>query len=171
MTSFASEAELLKYLAGEADGALDYATALIKSYCGWSIAEETTSYTVGPAGMGYVQLPTLHVTALTAVAADTSPIVVARSDEEFAATPMTWTPWGAVYGPFAAGTIISYTHGYNPVPNDIKAATLALAADIQAGGGGQVAAETILGYAVTYVAGTAVVPVTEILDRYKITTT
>jgi hypothetical protein len=171
--SFATAADLTAFLAGDADQALALAQGLIVGYCGWSILEQTgVTYTV-PAAVGIVNLPTLRLTALSAVDADGNPV------------ELNWTEAGVVYGTslaswltnipvgtalIAAGTVITYTHGYpaDEIPADLKLATLQLAADMQSGAGGQVAAETILGYSVTYVPGSGPVSTTEILDRYRI---
>jgi len=130
--AFASPAELATFLrtasqveadAGSGD-VLDTGTALlalsgasgaIRSVCGWSISQETVTETFA---LGQtVFLPTLNLTAVSVPSA---------------VDGVAWSRNGTVrlsnVYPFAAAAAITYTHGYDPVPDAVKAVCLELAA-------------------------------------------
>jgi hypothetical protein len=130
--AFASPAELATFLrtasqveadAGSGD-VLDTGTALlalssasgaIRSVCGWSISQETVTemFTLGQT----VFLPTLNLTAVSVPSA---------------VDGVAWSRNGTVrlsnLYPFAASAVVTYTHGYDPVPDAVKAVCLELAA-------------------------------------------
>lgn len=135
-TPFASPAELATHLrtatqaeadAGSGDTldtgaalqALAAASGAIRSVCGWSISQETRTDTV-PVVSGCIFLPTLYLTAAS--------VAISGS----AVDPSSVTVWrnGVLDVARTSGSAatVTYTHGYDPVPDVVKAVCLEWAA-------------------------------------------
>jgi hypothetical protein len=101
------------------------ASGMIRSHCGWDISQATVTDAVldGP-GSRNLWLPTLKLTAVASVAVNGDPLTVG--------TQYDWTGYGKLIHrgcwPSTPRSItITYTHGWNPVPDEVKTATLILA--------------------------------------------
>lgn len=125
---FATPTELASYLQtatqGEADAgnpnvldtavavlALESASAAIRSVCGWVISEETVTASLPWSGRFF--LPTLNLTALS-VAMAGNPLVVGA---------VSWSASGLVQvaAPYTSQLLaVTYTHGFNPVPDAVR---------------------------------------------------
>lgn len=132
MASFATPAELASWLqvasvdTASAQLQLNVATRAIINHCGWGILEATVTADPRDARGGRsLFLPTRHLTAVTDVVAD-GVALVAGTDYEW---------WG--YGELERlgrcwphkprSVLVTYTHGYTPVPDDVKGACLSIA--------------------------------------------
>lgn len=136
MASLASTSDLGTYLGTDisvsdtarAQQALDYASAKIRSYCGWTITQESLSdVSVDGSGTRDVWLDTLHLTAVSSVV-DNERSVTLTYDVDY-----TWVQDGRLHRPLGWKRIprllsVSYTHGYAEAPDDVKGVCLALAA-------------------------------------------
>lgn len=97
--------------------ALASASGAIRSVCGWSISQETVTetFTLGQT----VFLPTLNLTAVSVPSA---------------VDGVSWSRNGTVRllnkYPFPAAAAVTYTHGFDPVPDEVKAVCLEQAARI-----------------------------------------
>lgn len=132
MTSFATPAELASALqvasvdTATAQLKLDIATAAIISYCGWGIKEETvTAQALNARGGRSLFLHTFRLTAVASVVADGVTLV--------SGTDYDWWSYGELerYGCHwprkPRSVVVTYTHGFNPVPDDVKGVCLSLA--------------------------------------------
>lgn len=131
MASFATPAELASWLqvatvdTASAQLALDVASGVIRSFCGWPISEETvTDKTLDGPGGRSIWLPTLRLTAVGAVVENGNSLAVT--------TDFDWTSYGRLirngcWPATARSVVVTYTHGYATVPADVKGACLALA--------------------------------------------
>ncbi|RBO82072.1 hypothetical protein [Nocardia puris] len=102
------------------------ASGMVRAWCGgWSISQETVTGAVldGP-GSRSLWLPTLRLTAVSSVAVNGETLTVG--------TQYDWTGYGKLIHrgcwPNTPRSItITYTHGWNPVPDEVKTATLIMA--------------------------------------------
>lgn len=109
-----------------AERVLDKATVRIKEYVGWSVEEETTTYT-DSGGARSIFLPTLRLTAIASVVEYGATLV--------ADTDYFWTPDGHLlryprpWYAYPNAIVVTYTHGYsaNEVPGIFKEVCLAMA--------------------------------------------
>lgn len=96
---------------------LDGATAAIRRWCGWHIAPPMSDEVItkdGP-GTSVLQLPTLHMTALTALVEDGVILDVATIEKSALGNlrkPYR-VPWTDTYG----GIVATITHGYDDAPD------------------------------------------------------
>lgn len=113
---------------------LAYASAFVRAYCGWHITPSLTEATTLDTNGGTVLLlPTLHLTGLGAVTyTDQAATVVPPAN-------LTWSEKGLVslekFGSWPVGlstVTVSFTHGYDVVPDAVRAVTVALAKRIPA---------------------------------------
>lgn len=116
-------AELAASLAvTEADRLLQ-AEALVRAYCGWHIAplREDVEVTVRGDGGSVLMLPSLHVTAVTAVVQDGSTLV--------ADTDYTWSEAGVLTSYYwGTGPVtVTFSHGYAAPPAEVTAVVQAVA--------------------------------------------
>jgi hypothetical protein len=107
------------------------AISAIRGYCGWHIAPSVTEVvTVDGPGRGMLQLPTLHLTAVTSVTNDSEVV-------DLTSTEFQWNERGALrqrcnYWTYAwRGVTAEITHGYEDFPQDVLAVArdMAKAAD------------------------------------------
>lgn len=105
----------------EADRLLQ-AEALVRTYCGWHIApSRTENVTLSASNTSLLLLPSLHVTALSAVTEDGTSVAV--DDYE-------WSPAGVITRTSAWSTtpiVVSLTHGYASVPAEVAGVVVAVA--------------------------------------------
>lgn len=123
--------DLLEPVEGVDPDALDAAVAEVRAFCGWHIAPSRTD-TVTVKGSGSVViLPSLYVTDVASVA----------TAEATVTDLMLWYPNGVIearYSPYwgwaALGATVTFTHGYDVCPADVRAAVLSLAKGSTPGG-------------------------------------
>lgn len=122
--AFATVADVATYLqrdldasdAATAEMVLDIATEMIRSYTGQrldSVANETV--TLPATSTAELLLPSFPVTAVSSVVHDGKTLVV---DDDYV-----WTRAGVVtktMGYWTARTTITYSHGYSPIPADVR---------------------------------------------------
>lgn len=129
MSSLASVAELERHLGRTVDPvagqqALDVASATIRTWCGWGISEEIdVTMTCDGTGTRVVGLPTLRLNAVAQV--ECAGQVLDPADFE-------WTRAGvlihAAGWPRKARAVnATVSHGYEPVPGDVKGVCMSLA--------------------------------------------
>lgn len=110
-------------VATEADR-LEQAEALVRGFCGWHIAPSRTETNAVLRGSGQqvLLLPSLHVTAVTSITDDTTPLVVEDDYIWSEAGVLTRSGlWGT------ASVTVTYTHGYISPPADVVAVVQAVA--------------------------------------------
>lgn len=101
---------------------LEVASGTIRTYCGWSISEETVTGGVYDSdGSRLLLLPTLHLTAVAEVLVD-----------GVAVTDYSWSEMGALKREcrWPCGfrrVTVSYTHGYATAPAEVQAIAFGLA--------------------------------------------
>lgn len=164
MVAFASPEDLAVYLrtatadeaaAGNPDildtvaavQALDLATGSIQADCHWAIAQETVTGIYRLRGSA-LHLPTLHLTAVTAVRLNDGPLLTRGQDYDWETTGRVefhrWTAWAR-----STTAAITYTHGYDPVPPAIRGACLERAAQTYLNPAGHLS-ESLGGVSTTY---------------------
>lgn len=108
--------------------ALNVASGAVRRYCGWSISAETkTGELVDGTGRRSVWLPTLRLTAVS----DVTEGGVALVD----GTDYVWTREGRLYRAGLWRNVprniqVTYTHGFDTVPDDVQGVTLSAAGRI-----------------------------------------
>lgn len=115
-------AELASSLVATEADRLAQAEALVRSYCGWHIApSRTEDVTVAASFATTLTLPTLRLTAVSAVTED----AVAVTDD------FTWTEAGVLTRPWfrwsSGPVVVSVTHGYDTPPPEVTAVVQAVA--------------------------------------------
>lgn len=124
MTQLATAGELNTHLQRDiapdvADQALTLASGAVVAYCGWGIAEETTTLQGEGNGSVVLTLPTLALHEVTAIR-------VAGVDVDLAEIPPTvvWSKKGQLFRAVGWPTFtlieVDCRHGYNPIPDLIK---------------------------------------------------
>ena len=84
--------------------------ALVRTFCGWRISEETVTDEAHDGGPGVIYLPTNHLTAVSAVVENGSTLTYS--------THYTWSRQGVLrraggyWYPDYDSVVVSYTHGY-----------------------------------------------------------
>lgn len=133
--------DLETFQSGDAQSAIDAATAIVRAYCGWhvspSVEETITVKQQKPTVAAFILtfLPSLHVTALTSVMVD-GVEVVGFTDNDWTENGILLRADGAYYWPYSsnriATIIVEITHGWAPedVP-DFVSVVLALASRTQ----------------------------------------
>lgn len=132
MDPFASAANLAAKLGITEDAldsdratlALENASGVIRDRCGWSISRETVTDTLDGDGGRSLWLPTLKLVDVASVAVGGQTLTVEKDFD--------WTAYGklirAGHWPHRPRSItITYTHGYDPVPDGVRAVCLKLA--------------------------------------------
>lgn len=132
-------AALELFQSGDAQSALDAATATVRAYCGWHVTPSVTEdLTVQPVQYAtQIFLPSLHITDVAAVTLDGIDLV---------ADDYRWTPNGvltrvdgAYWWPYlsepAQVATVTLTHGYEDAP-DVAQVVMALATRLQSAVGG-----------------------------------
>lgn len=132
MAAFATPTELQNWLqlgsainSAAATLALDIASGSIRSFCGWSVSQETvTAEALDGTGERSLWLPTLRLTAVASVVENGSTLTVV--------TDFDWTKYGRLirsgcWPRTARSVVVTYTHGYATVPDVVKGACLIVA--------------------------------------------
>lgn len=133
MAPFATAAELEDFLqldsgtirTATADLVLAIASGAIRRHVGWSISEETADLVTQGTGDNVIRLPTKRLTDVTSVTVDGDPLVFG---DDFR-----WTTLGRLRRvgarwPRLEQTIeVTFVHGYDPVPDEVKGVCLSLA--------------------------------------------
>jgi hypothetical protein len=148
---------------GNAEHLLEAASGVIRSYVEWSISRETVvDARLDSPGGTLLLLPTLLLVSVQEVAVD-----------DAAVTDYTWSPLGmlerASGWPAGFGRLtLSYTHGYEPTPAEIKSYTVSVAAAAAASVAGKVQ-ESIGDWSATYATVERVFGSMgkTVLDRYR----
>lgn len=170
MTAFASADDLSDYLGEELTGSrlvqaqvlLELATARIQSYVRQHIElVENDAMTLPGTYDWDLELPQRPVVEVSAITID-GQAVPSDSYRLSGSTLVRAGGWG---GP-AAVVGITYSHGYDPIPGDVKAVCLQLAVETLDNPQG-VRQEGIGSYTVTYGNGGATSEVLETLCRYR----
>lgn len=131
MAAFATVPQLTARLGRElppdvATDLLDEATAAIRADCGWTISQETvTAAVLDGTGVHSIWLPTLRLTAVASVVEDGATLVYD--------TDYTWTSLGRLvragrWSSKPRSVVVTYTHGWSPVPAVVRGICLALSA-------------------------------------------
>jgi len=112
-------ADLALYQGGDAQSAIDEATALVRRYCGWHVTPSAAeTVTLDGSGTSTQILPSLHVTAITSVTYDG--VLLTTAD-------YSWSPIGVIEyvprGPYFAQVcrwstglgkvVVVMTHGFD----------------------------------------------------------
>lgn len=130
MTSFANSAHLQAFLQqdveiGTATFLLDIASGVIRRHVGWSISEETVQLTTQGTGDNVIWLPTKFLTVITSVVEDGVTLIFG--------THYRWTSTGRLRRLSGRWTceeqsvVVTFTHGYDPVPDDVRGVCVSLA--------------------------------------------
>jgi hypothetical protein len=175
--ALANPGDLIGYLQRDVEGdvttLLDMVSGVVRAYCGWHVApvREADEVTVDGSGTRQLALPTLHlldVAAITEDGATVDPAGVQFSEAGYLWRPECWTR-------ALRGVTATIDHGYDPVPPEVVAVVLALAARLVNNPTGAATwTRTIGPFTTTINYGTswsgAALSTTEqfILDRYKI---
>lgn len=121
-------AELAEDLTVDQDRRLEQAEGRVRAYCRWHIAPVRSgeTYTL-TAAAPLILLPTLRLVSIQSVVDENGVTLVADTDYKF-------TDWGAISrvtggwgGWWSAGTVVTFTHGYDAVPPEVEAIVQALA--------------------------------------------
>jgi hypothetical protein len=124
------------------------ASGLVRGYTGWHIAPTITE-TLLMQGQGgaYLSLPTLFVTAVSAVTID-GVAATMPGDVTWGANGRLY--WGGALWPTSFGSVtVTFTHGYAVVPADVRAVTKAVARRMVANPS-LARQEAVAGYSATY---------------------
>lgn len=168
MAPFATAQELATYLGegvSQAQGelALDIASEVVRSYCGWRIDRATETFTLdGVTGIA-LHLPTLCLNEVLAVTIEGAPVI----DWSWNVAGVLWRPtWRAA----VRGVEVQADHGYDTIPGAVRLATLQAAARAVVNPSGMRAVQAgatteTFGYS----EGLTLLPHEErVLDRYRI---
>lgn len=144
---------------------LDMASGAVRTHCGWHIAESVTeSVTVDGSGGTILTLPSLHVTALNSVTENGATVDVSAVEWSAAGFLKRATPWTSAL----RGVVAGITHGYTPVPAEVKDIVLRSAARMSAMPVA-VEREQIGDYSISYAKTSLLSHELTVLERYSIT--
>lgn len=159
MAALASASDLASWLQKDLDTAtatlaLNVASGEIRNYCGWSVSQEAgVVATLTGSGTDLLWLPTLRLTAVTSL---TENGLARTTPSDF-----TFEAWGKLRRRRAAwlceppqAVVVTFTHGYATVPDDVKGACLSLAARVYDNPGG-LRSYTVGGVSETYAGAAA----------------
>lgn len=109
--------------ADRAEHLLTLASGVVRAYCGWDLARETTTFHVYSDGGSLLTLPTLYLLAVDEVRVRG---VVVDTEK----WPYSYSRKGQMWGSWVPGVEyeVDVVHGYEPIPDLIKLVTLDLAA-------------------------------------------
>lgn len=123
--------DLLEPQEGVDPDSLDAAVASVRAFCGWHIApSRTETVTVDSYGSGTVILPSLHVTEVASVTVDGTPVTDFTSRANGILDTWLWT---SRYYP-RNGVVVTFTHGYDECPADVREVVVSLAKGNTGGG-------------------------------------
>ena len=163
---------------GQADLLLLMASGVVRSYCGWRVAPQGVDTTSAWSSGQALMVPTLALASLQAVEVNG----VAQVLDGWASDPsgLLWPPggiygWGGGqlaggFGLAASRVRVTYLHGHQQVPGDVKAVALSVAARMLANPATETQ-ESLGGYTVSHsTAGPAGLTPTEraILNRHRV---
>ena len=165
----ATTTQLEAYRSGDPDLLVAAAQGAVRGYCGWHVAPsvEQTVTLDGP-GTKVLGLPTLHLTAVTAV----EDVDTTANGETVDLTTLQWSEAGYLlrdccWTSKLRGVTVTFTHGFDPVPPEVQTVVLDLAETIKAGMGG--ATRTQVGaVSVQYAAEQMTTMHRLVLDRYRL---
>lgn len=131
MAALATPADLASYLQTSVDTAtatqaLDKASGAIRSHCLWTISQETvTAQTFDGTGTRSLWLPTLRLTNVASVTEKSLPLTVVVHYD--------WTLYGRLirvgcWPDTPRSIVVTYTHGWSPVPDAVAGVCLNVAA-------------------------------------------
>lgn len=104
------------------DSALSAASRLIRNYCGWHIAPVITStFRYRHDHLGNLWLPSLHIVSVDTLEADGYEIDLVTLPADFDPD----TGWTNIY---AYRAVVTFSHGFEEVPEDLVDLTLQIAA-------------------------------------------
>lgn len=138
--SFATPSDLAAYLQREAftgaevtsaQLALDIASAVVRERTGQDFTVATETVTLDTHGGEDVYLPQLPVTDVATITTrnkgeTTTTTRAVNTDYEVRGSRLRWVGLGL----WPYEVTVTYTHGYDTIPDDVKGATLAVAAEI-----------------------------------------
>lgn len=180
MAQFATAPELASYLGvtftaeerSRADDLLEQASAAIQNYTGQRLEYvEDDEVTLYAQGEGRLFLPELPVVEVSSVEVDGTALTSTQfSWETGGALSRGTTLWGSAATFPPVDVVVTYSHGYETIPSDIRLACMQLAATGFRGTEG-VSSESIGTYAVSYsdAEGTDEEAL-KLLDRYRVLT-
>lgn len=131
------------------------------------------SASVGGSSPGYgsygfvqtLQLPEAPVVAVSAISIDGT--ALGSSDYYWNASGLLWRPYGFVWGYQSHAVVVTYDHGFDPVPQDIRGVCLSAAARLFVNPVGQ-EKEMIGNYSTQYSTPTTVVGLLEEGEKYEL---
>lgn len=103
--------DLTAYQSGDPQSLIDSATAEVRGYCGWHVTPSLSeTVTLDASGGTSLMLPSLHVTAVTAVLADGT----ALTTDDYAWSQVGVLTYLTGCWPVKAGSVVvTFTHGYD----------------------------------------------------------
>ncbi len=132
MAPFATAAELSLHLQRPVNEdaallALEGASGAIRAWCGWSISQEETTFTVEGSGLVPLSLPTLLLTEVAEVVVDGETLAegTGYEDYQFSRSGQLFRSAG---WPARVKVTVECTHGHDPVPHVIRLLCLGVAA-------------------------------------------
>lgn len=134
--------DLEQYRSGDPQDNIDAALATVRGYCGWHIApSRTDTLTIHSATRQGLILPTLYLTDVSSVLVGSTAVDV--SAVRWTTSGMVERPgWGSLDGYWSwtdrSVVTITFTHGYDKLPADVRAVALALADGGASSAGGRV---------------------------------
>lgn len=131
--------------------ALAVASGIVRDYCGWSISEESVTFTVDGSGTQLQSLPTLHLTAVAEVRLFGQALTASDVD----AAGYEWSERGQLFRAIGWPNTFrcvqaDVTHGYPVTPDGVLAVVLGLAGIGIPNPGGSLASKTVGGVTHTY---------------------
>lgn len=153
---------------------LDAATAAIQAYTRQSITQATGAVTLNGNGAIVQLLPETPVTAVASVVLD-GVTLTADDDYEWDAEGVLYRTNGGIWTRGRRNLVVTYTHGWDPIPPAIKDACLQIAATAWHNPGAYTRLQ--LGdYAIAFAAGSdgmsggggGALDVAVLLDRYRV---
>jgi len=165
-------AELQAFQANDPTLLLEYATGLVRGYCGWHIAPEVSeTLIVDGSGTRELLLPSLHVTDVSWISND---------GETVPLTDVAWWHYGrlvrlvqytdcGVWTAKPRGVEVDVTHGYADTPADVRAVIASVTARASVTPSG-VVSESAGSVSITYTDAASGLTTDElrVLDRYRI---
>lgn len=142
--------DLPGYSPAEARVAARLASGVVRGYCGWHIAPVLTEELTVEGRGGYVlQLPTLRLTAVTALAQDGDTLVLPDTTWSRRGV-LRWSEgrWLSSYG----AVVVTITHGYDETPDDVAAVATSVARRALANPE-SLGQESVAGYSATFPLG------------------
>lgn len=127
------------------------ASGSIRNYCGWSISREVvTDEPIDTNGSGLILLPTLLLVSVEQISVGDT-WLLERTDYRWSKKGMIRRyPYGTNWPRGFQEVYVSYTHGYETVPDEIRALTVGLAVRLTSAVPPNVAQKTVGAISITY---------------------